>query len=140
MPTTKPIPRDEALTFNEQHWPSHNRRQGIDWKQAAYAIGAFEHDVLCAVAYYKVVGGMAYLEQIVVADGRTREGLGSALMNAFESHATELGCHVIQLETAETQAPGFYEKLGYERIGTYRNGRFHLDWHLYRKEIPQPGG
>jgi hypothetical protein len=42
---------------------------------------------------------------------------------------------VIQLETAQTQAPGFYERHGYERIGTYPNGRFHLDWHLYRKEI-----
>ena len=135
MATTKPIAREVALAFNAAHWPMHNRRQGIDWKQSDYALGVFEDDALVGVAYYKVVGGMAYLEQIVVADGRTNEGLGSHLMRAFEAHAEELGCHVIQLETAETQAPGFYERHGYERIGTYRNGRFHLDWHLYRKEI-----
>ncbi|MEM9729715.1 MAG: GNAT family N-acetyltransferase [Myxococcota bacterium] len=137
MAETRSIPREEALIFNEEHWPAHNLRQGIDWKQSEHAFGAFEDGRLCGVAYYKVVGGMAYLEQIVVADGLTKRGLGSTLMKAFESHASELGCHVIQLETAETQAPGFYERLGYERIGTYSDGRFHLDWHLYRKEIPQ---
>jgi ribosomal protein S18 acetylase RimI-like enzyme len=89
------------------------------------------------VAIYKVVGGMAHLEQIVVADGATRRGIGSELMRALEEHAVALGCHVIQLETAETQAPGFYERHGYTRIGTYPDSRFHLDWHLYRKEISE---
>ena len=56
-------------------------------------------------------------------------------MRSFEAHAIDLGCHVAQLETAETQAPAFYERHGYTRIGTYVNGRFHLDWHLYRKEL-----
>ena len=78
---------------------------------------------------------MAYLEQIVVSEGLTGRGIGSELRHAFETHAAELGCHVIQLETAETQAPGFYERHGYTRVGTYPNGRFHLDWHLYRREI-----
>lgn len=139
MATTKPIPREEALAFTGMHWPSHNRRQGIEWEQSNYALGAFEGDELCAAAYYKVVGGMAHLEQIVVAEERTHEGLGTALMAAFESHVAELGCHVIQLETAETQAPAFYERLGYERVGTYPNGRFHLAWHLYRKALSPEG-
>ena len=133
--TTRAIPIEEAHAFNETHWPSHNQRQGIDWRQTSYAVGVFDDKTCVGVAYYKVVGGMGHLEQIVVADGRTREGLGTRLLKAFEAHVAELGCHVIQLETAETQAPGFYERHGYERIGTYVNGRFHLDWHLYRKEI-----
>jgi len=32
-------------------------------------------------------------------------------------------------------APGFYERHGYTRIGTYPDSRLHLDWHLYRKAI-----
>jgi ribosomal protein S18 acetylase RimI-like enzyme len=135
MPQTRPIPVQQASDFNKIHWPPHNRRQGIDWQQQDFALGAYEGDNLLGVAIYKVVGGMAYLEQIVVDEAHIRRGIGSALMRAFESHAADLGCHVIQLETAETQAPAFYERHGYERIGTYPNGRFHLDWHLYRKEL-----
>jgi ribosomal protein S18 acetylase RimI-like enzyme len=135
MPQTKPIPVEQAADFNKVHWPPHNRRQGIDWKQQDFALGAYENDDCLGVAIYKTVGGMAYLEQLVVKESATRRGVGSALMHAFESHATKLGCHVIQLETAETQAPAFYERHGYTRIGTYEDGRFHLDWHLYRKEI-----
>ncbi|MGB5810541.1 MAG: GNAT family N-acetyltransferase [Polyangiales bacterium] len=137
MTVVRPIPMKEALEFNSKHWPKHNARQGIDWKLVEYALGFYDEDECLGVAYYKVVGGMGHLDQIVVADGRTQQGIGSQLMKAFESHVAELGCHVVQLETAETQAPGFYERHGYERIGTYRNGRFHLDWHLYRKEIAQ---
>ena len=135
MAETKQIPVEAAVDFNEVHWPPHNRLQGIDWKQLDYALGAFEGTQCMGVALYKVVGGMAHLEQIVVADGRTRRGIGSDLIRAFEGHAADLGCHVIQLETAETQAPRFYEGHGYARVATYPNGRFHLDWHLYRKEI-----
>ena len=135
MPQTRPIPVQQASDFNKIHWPPHNRRQGIDWQQQDFAFGAYEGEDLLGVAIYKVVGGMAYLEQIVVDEAHIGRGVGSALMQAFESHAADLGCHVIQLETAETQAPGFYEHHGYERIGTYPNGRFHLDWHLYRKEL-----
>jgi ribosomal protein S18 acetylase RimI-like enzyme len=135
MLETRAIPVQTAVDFNAVHWPPHNRRQGIDWKQVDCALGAFEGTDCVGVAIYKIVGGMAHLEQIVVAEGSTRRGVGSELMRAFEAHAVELGCHVIQLETAETQAPGFYERHGYTRIGTYPNGRFHLDWHLYRKEI-----
>lgn len=135
MSDIKPIPITAALEFNAQHWPVHNRRQGIDWKQSDFALGAFDGEEPVGVAIYKVVGGMAFLEQIVVEDGHTHQGVGSQLMKAFEAHAVELACHVLQLETAETQAPEFYERHGYERIATYPNGRFHLEWYVYRKEL-----
>lgn len=135
MLATKSIPTKDAVAFNAAHWPVHNQRQGIDWKESRYALGAFEADVCVGVALYKVVGGMAELEQIVVMDGHTSRGVGSELMTAFEQHVAALGCHVILLETAETQAPAFYEKHGYSRVFTLPDGRFHLAWHLYRKEI-----
>lgn len=135
MGEPRPIPIEAAREFTAAHWPAHNRAQGIDWKQTEFALGIFEEAMVLGAAIYKVVGGMAFLEQIVVAEGDTRRGLGSRLLAAFEVHARELGCHVIQLETAETQAPGFYERHGYERVATWPDGRFHLDWHLYRKPI-----
>ncbi|HKV45926.1 MAG TPA: GNAT family N-acetyltransferase [bacterium] len=44
-------------------------------------------------------------------------GLGSKLMHAVEHEAIRRGCHIATLETHSFQAPGFYEKLGYEKIG-----------------------
>ncbi len=135
MAETKLIPVSMAVEFNKVHWLPHNRRQGIDWKQLDFALGAYEGTEQVGAAVYKVVGGLGFLEQIVVADGKTGRGIGSSLMQAFEAHAAELGCHVLQLETAETQAPAFYERHGYERIATLPDGRFHLEWYVYRKQI-----
>jgi len=132
---TKPLTLESAREFTTKHWPAHNRRQGVEWKREDHALGIFEGDVCQGAAIYNVVGGMAFLEQLVVADGHTHRGLGSRLLEAFETHVQGLGCHVIQLETGETQAPAFYEKHGYDRIGTWPNSRFHLDWHLYRKSL-----
>jgi GNAT superfamily N-acetyltransferase len=88
-PETKLIPVHTALDFNAVHWPLHNRRQGIDWKQQDFALGAFEDAESVGVAIYKIVGGMAFLEQIVVADGKTGRGIGSQLLEAFEAHVAE---------------------------------------------------
>jgi N-acetylglutamate synthase-like GNAT family acetyltransferase len=135
MLDTKPITVQSAIDFTKVHWPPHNQRQGIDWKQQDFALGAYEDGEQVGAAVYKVVGGLAFLEQIVVADDKTDGGIGSALLKAFEAHAAELGCHVLQLETARTQAPAFYERHGYERAATFPNGRFHLEWYVYRKTL-----
>ena len=135
MEEPRPLPVEAAREFTAAHWPAHNRAQGIDWKQTEFALGIVEGASVLGVAIYKVVGGTAFLEQLVVAEGHTRRGIGSRLLAAFEAHVQELGCHVIRLETAETQAPGFYERYGYQRVATWPNGRFHLDWYLYRKPI-----
>lgn len=134
---TRLMSLDAAREFTTEHWPAHNRAQGIEWQQTDFALGAFEGPQCRGAAIYKVVGGMAYLEQLVVADGFTGRGIGTRLLEAFEAHARELGCHVIQLETAETQAPRFYERHGYRRVATWPDSRFHLDWHLYRKPIAE---
>ncbi len=41
-------------------------------------------------------------------------GLGTLLMHEAEEHARSLGCSVILLRSYSFQAPGFYEKHGYE--------------------------
>lgn len=135
MLETRPTPIEAALEFTKAHWPAHNRRQRIEWKRQDYALAAHQGGEQVGAAVYRVVGGRAFLEQLVVADGRTGRGIGSALLQAFETHAAELGCHVLELETAETQAPRFYERHGYHRIATLPNGRFHLEWYVYRKEL-----
>ena len=122
-----------ARRFTAQHWPLHNAKQGIAWRQVDGALAEHDGAECVGVALFTIVGGLAQLEQLVVAHGRVGEGIGSRLLLAFEAHVRALGCHLIRLETAETQAPKFYERHGYQHAFTCPDGRFHLDWHTYLK-------
>lgn len=135
MTRITPIEVADGRLFTAQHWPLHNEKQGIVWQQRDYALAEYEAGECVGVAIYSAVGGLANLEQLVVAHGRIGAGVGSRLLRAFESHVSELGCHLIKLETADTQAPRFYECHGYRCAYTCSDGRFHLAWHTYEKRL-----
>ncbi len=63
-------------------------------------------------------GGCFEVELLWVAEDRRGEGLGSRLMTAIEDEARRMGFSKIVLDTFSYQAPGFYEKLGFEQVGT----------------------
>ncbi|HTA43028.1 MAG TPA: GNAT family N-acetyltransferase [Bryobacteraceae bacterium] len=44
-------------------------------------------------------------------------GIGTSVLDAAEQAAVEKGCHAAILDTMSFQAPFFYEKRGYVRIG-----------------------
>jgi ribosomal protein S18 acetylase RimI-like enzyme len=62
-------------------------------------------------------GGYAKIEWLWVRDDHRRHGLGKQLVRAAEAEADKRGCRVMRVDSHTFQAPGFYEKLGYERIG-----------------------
>lgn len=123
--------------FTQQHWPAHNRDHGVLWEAESYGLLAREGDEIVGGATIQVVGGAAFLEQLVVAYGRKGNGIGSALLRAFEDLAVELGCHVMELETAEYQARGFYEKHGFHVAGVKRASRFRVNWYLMQKHLDE---
>ena len=59
-----------------------------------------------------------YIELLALPEHMRGKGHGSALMRAAEDVARARGCVGIHLRTFESQARGFYEKLGYECYGT----------------------
>lgn len=46
-----------------------------------------------------------------------RSGIGKALVKEAERLAAVRGCKYVYVDTMDFQAPGFYEKLGYEGVG-----------------------
>ena len=68
-----------------------------------------------------------------------RGGHGEALMRRAEGIARELGCHSVWLDTFSFQAPGFYEKLGYEVFGRLDDFGGHSRFFLRRTLGPTPG-
>ena len=64
---------------------------------------------------------IAKVERVVVARGRRGEGWGARVMAAVEDRARTRGLNEVVLH-AQTQAAGFYERLGYavdDAVGTF---------------------
>lgn len=82
-------------------------------------------------------GDCCEIVRLWVEASHRAKGLGSELMLAAETEAIKRGCAQVVLSTHSFQAPSFYEKLGYRRIGSipdYPKGHEHL---FYRKDLRQ---
>src|SRR5882762_7890745 len=60
-------------------------------------------------------GGCAEISHLWVSEPHRGHGLGKTLLHAAEAEAVRRGCTQVVLITHSFQAPGFYERLGYER-------------------------
>ena len=60
-------------------------------------------------------GGCCELSYVWVHEQYRGRGLGALLVRAAESEALARGCVRLVLASHDFQAPGFYERLGYER-------------------------
>ena len=58
--------------------------------------------------------GSCYIRTVWVHQDIRGQGLGTKLLQAAEQEAIARGCQQITLESFSFQAPGFYQKLGYE--------------------------
>lgn len=73
----------------------------------------------------KLIGGVSgrtiyhqfLIEVLWVADHYRGQGLGRELMLLAEEEAKARGCLAAQVDTLSFQAPGFYQKLGFEVAG-----------------------
>ena len=61
--------------------------------------------------------GWLFVSDLWVHGKLRRRGLGRHLLREAERRAVARGCHSAWLDTFSFQAPGFYQRLGYEVIG-----------------------
>jgi GNAT superfamily N-acetyltransferase len=61
--------------------------------------------------------GWLSIHVLWMAEAFRGRGIGSAILKAAEDAAIESGCHGAILDTMSFQAPAFYEKRGYVRVG-----------------------
>jgi ribosomal protein S18 acetylase RimI-like enzyme len=129
---------DDATTLNafldERLYAFNVSVTGIDDGMPLH--GTFEESgqVVAAISGH-TWGGCCEIVHLWVQEARRNSGLGTALLHAAEAEARRRGCTQATLSSHTFQAPGFYEKNGYERaaqIADYPKGHAKL---LYVKRL-----
>lgn len=91
-----------------------NRR---DWRALAVAA----HDPVSGAPAGGLLGrtsmGLFFLDLFYLPRELRRNGMGSAMLRMAEQEAVRRGCTAATLVTVNFQAPGFYERHGWEVFG-----------------------
>ncbi len=85
--------------------------------------------------YGRSIWGTLEIKTFVVRDEFRKSGVGTTLIKEAEFEATRRNCEYISLDTFSFQAPEFYEKMGFIKIGTETNFPKGFDKIYYRKKI-----
>jgi len=86
-----------------------------DGKLLAGTIRTEQGDVVAGFSGH-TWGMYCELTYLWVHESYRGQNLGGQLVQAVEAEATSRGCERILLSTHSFQAPGFYERLGYQRL------------------------
>jgi ribosomal protein S18 acetylase RimI-like enzyme len=121
--------------FMAREWPPHDAALGLVWDEQAIMLVAQAEGATLGAARGHVVGGLGTLKQLLVKKGFDRQGIGSILLDAFETRCRAARCHKIRLETADYQARGFYERHGFTLAVTLTNDRFGRGVHIMEKRL-----
>jgi len=89
-------------------------------------ISAMYRTLLLALLNSKVAPGDLYLDGIAVAPSHQGQGIGTALIHAFEGRARDNGFATVSLEVIDTnlRAKALYTRLGYREVATHSMGPF----------------
>ncbi len=123
-----PVKAFTVQTEAEIQAPIHNAILDELMEYNKSQVGAYERkpfSIYIKDTYGKVIAGLTgvalvnydCLVNIVAVDpAHRRQGYGRQIFSALDTFATEQKCTNIRLETADFQARGFYEKMGYQMV------------------------
>jgi ribosomal protein S18 acetylase RimI-like enzyme len=106
---------DEVDRLEDLLYEINASRTGYEDAALLGFIADVQGHVVGAVAGY-TWGGICELRQVWVHEAHRGEGVGEALMTEASREATARGCAYIYLATHDFQAPGFYTKLGFQKV------------------------
>ena len=83
-------------------------------------------------------GGCCEITRLWVAASERGRGVGSALLAAAEDEARRRGCTQMVLSTHSFQAPRFYERRGFVRVGAFPDYPAGHEQVFYLKRLTPP--
>ncbi len=100
-------------------------------------LGAFDGKNLIGIAAIKVdMGGVAYLEWIVVDKEYRGKGIGCSLISAVEKWTLSRKCHYLHLLTeSKNNREHFYPNRGFTLLGVHKNSWFGEDEYMFAKNL-----
>ncbi|MEW6154417.1 MAG: GNAT family N-acetyltransferase [Actinomycetota bacterium] len=111
----------EARAFSDAEWERLWEAQGVaggDPERANLAVVARRHGRLVATAEGWAYAGVAFLDNLLVAEDLRGQGIGSHVLAAFESVAVERGCPRLATDVwAGSGAEAFYLSRGWIEEG-----------------------
>ncbi len=114
------LPHDQRATAEArivQTLRDHAEAQGQGFRRLALTLEAREGaDWLGGLTGY-LGRDWLYVELLAVADGARGRGIGEGLMTRAAEVARAHGLTGIWVDTYSFQAPGFYQRLGFQEIG-----------------------
>ena len=134
------ISRDDKLYADIVRRFERWNRQETDWNWETYTIALIDRRRLLAAGRGIVNMGLVEIRGVWVEPEWRGRGVGRQLMAEIEAEAMRRGCTRAALDSYSWQAPGFYERLGWQCFGVleYPNG---TSRHWFVKELrtgPRP--
>ena len=94
-----------------------------------------EQNEIIGGLYGRSLWGTLEIKTFAVKCENRNNGIGQKLIREAEKEAKKRNCRFISLDTFSFQAPEFYEKLGFEKIGTETDFPKGFEKYYYRKKI-----
>jgi ribosomal protein S18 acetylase RimI-like enzyme len=107
-----------------------------DSKNDSIQIGIeMDEDIVAGLDATMTSFRIMYVSTLFVKAKYRRMGIGKILIDEMESRAKELGANTIRLDTFSWQGKEFYEALGYQIVGSYRNEEDDYEEYFFMKRI-----
>jgi GNAT superfamily N-acetyltransferase len=112
---TKSVPSPEELQFLDDRLYEFNSQQTgrEDGQLFAFFIRNEKQEILAGLSGWTWAQACE-IRMLWVHPSLRGQGCGRELLEAAEQEARERGCKIILIESYTFQAPGFYQKCGYE--------------------------
>jgi ribosomal protein S18 acetylase RimI-like enzyme len=91
--------------------------------------------VIAGVTGVALVNYDCIVQLVAVDPAHRRQGWGRKLLQELDKFARANNCNNIRLETADFQARGFYEKMGYQKVAEMDNSFLGHKVYIMRKDL-----
>jgi GNAT superfamily N-acetyltransferase len=133
------VDKGKVMDFNETEWQKVNNINfgpGFKWNTTHFAFKATENGKIVGVTFGKHESGTVYISNIIVAQEKRRQGVGTMLIKRIEKFGKQFGDHKIWLISGKHYVESlFFENLGFKEEALLPNLFFHKDFVVYTKEI-----
>ena len=134
LDVTDEVPADAAAIVDAGLGEANEGAAPLDDVRPLAAFARAADGTVIGGAVGRTWGRCCELQQLWVDPSHRRQGMGAALVRAFEAGARQRGCTTFYLETFNFQAPSLYRSLGYRMAHTIRGFAPGIEKHLMVRE------